>query len=341
MTRRTRTFVVGSSAVLVTGLGVGFLAYYGGLSGGAFAREAGPEELAYVPADAAVVAYADVHEVMASELRQKLRAVVPPEDQGREEFRQRTGIDIEADLDRVVACVLPREGPESAFVVLRGRFDAARLEALAREHHGVVEEYRGTRIVRGTGGDGGEGEDAGGRGHRGTPAMAFAEPGLVLVGELGAVKAALETRAAGQNVTANDDLMKLIRDMDGSSTAWAVGRVDVLARHGRLPQEVSSQLPAVRWFSAAGRIDGGMSGVIRAEARDEEAARNLRDVANGFLALARLQAGSKPELQALMQSVALGGTGTTVELSFALPSEVIDALGAAARARRGERRGRD
>lgn len=338
MTRRTRAFVLGSSAVLLAGLGAGLVAYFGGLPTGAFAQ-AGPEELVYVPADAAIVAYADVHDVMASELRQKLRAVVPPEDKGREEFRQRTGIDIETDLDRVVACVLPREGPESAFVALRGRFDVARLEALAREHHGVVEEYRGTRLVRGSGGSGDvEGE---GRRRHGTPAVAFAEPGLVLVGELAAVKAAIDTRAAGQNVTANDDLMKLIREMDQSATAWAVGRVDVLARHGRLPQEVSSQLPAVKWFSAAGRIDGGVSGVVRAEARDEEAARNLRDVANGFLALVRMQAGSKPELQTLMQSVALGGTGTTVELSFALPSEVIDALGAAARARRDARRERD
>jgi len=337
MTRRTRTFVLGSSAVLVAGLGAGLVAYFGGLPTGAFAQ-AGPEELAYVPADAAVVAYADVHDVMASELRQKLRAVVPPEDRGREEFRQRTGIDIETDLDRVVACMLAREGPESAFVALRGRFDVARLEALAREHHGVVEEYRGTRLIRGS--EDGAGKEGEGRRH-GTPAVAFAEPGLVLVGELAAVKAAIDTRAAGQNVTANDDLMKLIRELDQSATAWAVGRVDVLARHGRLPRDVSSQLPAVKWFSAAGRIDGGVSGVVRAEARDEEAARNLRDVANGFLALVRMQAASKPELQTLMQSVALGGTGTTVELSFALPSEVIDALGAAARARRDARRERD
>jgi hypothetical protein len=340
MTRRTRTFVLGSSAILVGGLGVGLLAYYGGLPGGAFAREAGPDELAYVPADAAIVAYANVHDVMASELRQKLRAVLPPEDKGREEFRERTGIDIETDLDHVVACVLPREGPESAFVVLRGRFDAARLEALAREHDGVVEEYRGTRIIRGSR-DAGDGDDQGDGRRRGTPALAFAEPGLVLVGELAGVKAAIDTRAAGRNVTANDDLMRLIREMDGPATAWAVGRVDVLARHGRLPENVSSQLPAVRWFSAAGRIDGGVTGVVRAEARDEEAARNLRDVANGFLALARMQAGSRPELQTLMQSVALGGTGTTVELSFALPGEVIDALGAAARERRGARGPRD
>jgi hypothetical protein len=46
------------------------------------------------------------------------------------------------------------------------------------------------------------------------------------------------------------------------------------------------------------------------------------------MALAKMQAGSKPEFQAMMQSLQLGGTGKTVQLSFSLPGEVFDALGA-------------
>ena len=55
---------------------------------------------------------------------------------------------------------------------------------------------------------------------------------------------------------------------------------------------------------------------MRADARDEEAANNLRDVVRGFLALAKLQAGNRPELQVMMQSLELGGTGNSVALSF-------------------------
>ena len=48
------------------------------------------------------------------------------------------------------------------------------------------------------------------------------------------------------------------------------------------------------------------------------------------LALARMQAGSKPEMQALVSTLQVSGTGRTVTLSFSLPSEAIEAIGAAA-----------
>jgi hypothetical protein len=46
------------------------------------------------------------------------------------------------------------------------------------------------------------------------------------------------------------------------------------------------------------------------------------------MALARLQANSRPELNAMMNSLELGGDGRTVSLAFSVPSEVIDMLGA-------------
>jgi hypothetical protein len=121
--------------------------------------------------------------------------------------------------------------------------------------------------------------------------------------------------------------MNLIRSID-SGNAWAVGRFDAIQSAARLPP-VLSQLPAITWFSFTGQINDTISGVVRAETRDEESARNLRDVANGFLALARLQAGSKPEFQALTQSLQLGGTGKTVELAFSVPGALFDLIEAA------------
>src|SRR5512139_905272 len=153
MNRKTRYFMLASFAIVVAGLCTGLLAYYGGLPIGAFAQKAGPAELAYVPSNAAVVEFADVRDVMDSELRRKLRSVMPGhEAKGQEEFKAETGIDIEKDIDHVVACLVPRstEGPEwdSGFVAFRGRFDAVRLESLAKEHGATVEEYRGKRLVK-------------------------------------------------------------------------------------------------------------------------------------------------------------------------------------------------
>jgi hypothetical protein len=76
MTKRTRYFMFGSVTVLLVGLCTGLVAFYTGMPMGAFSRAQGPAELRYVPADATLVAYADVQDVMRSEFRQKLRAVM-------------------------------------------------------------------------------------------------------------------------------------------------------------------------------------------------------------------------------------------------------------------------
>ena len=66
-----------------------------------------------------------------------------------------------------------------------------------------------------------------------------------------------------------------------------------------------------------------------------QAGQNLRDVVNGFLALARIQAGSKPELQALVNSLQLSGNGK-VSLAFEVPSQVFDLMDGARTHKRAE-----
>jgi hypothetical protein len=328
MMNRTRYFVIASLLVLSVGLGTGLVAYYVGFPAGAFASRGGPEELRYIPRDAAVIAYANVQEVMTSELRQKLRGAIPFHEDGQREFQTQTGINIETDIDRVVACMNPNAGgtgtPGAGMVLARGRFDVVKIEALMREHGGKVEEYKGKRLVVADVAE-----------HPTGFAVAFIEPGLVGVGTSALVRQAVDLHQGGDNpqtgvasVTGNDELMNLVRSMDDGN-AWAVGRFDALSSQ-HLPAGIMSQLPAITWFSVSGHVNGGIRGVLRAETRDEEAANNLRDVVRGFMALAKLQAGSRPEFQTMMQSLELGGSGKTVALSFAVPAEVFDIINAVA-----------
>lgn len=87
MTRRTRYFMAGSGAILAAGLCVGLAAYYGG-GFQALSASTGPDELRYVPADAAVIAYADVGAIMNSELRHRIKLAMPMHEKGQEEFRR-------------------------------------------------------------------------------------------------------------------------------------------------------------------------------------------------------------------------------------------------------------
>lgn len=328
MSKKTRYFVLAAVAFMAVGLTTGLVASYMGLSVPVFSRAAGPDELQYVPADAAVVAYANVRQVMNSDFRQRFRQF-EPDTKERDEFEEKTGINIEQDIDSVTAAVLARpEGatswqPENGMVVVaRGRFEQPRLEALAIEHGGKVEEYAGKRLLTHAN-DGGNHEMA----------VAFLDSDLIAFGSYNGVKKAIDAKG-GANVVSNTEMMKQINELDASN-AWAVGRFDAIAREARLPSEIRAQVPAIQWFSAAGHINGGVSGVLKAETRDAEAAKNLRDVLQGFLALAKMQAGARPELKTMVDSLQLAGDDKTVSLAFSVPSEVFDALEAMAKKHHG------
>jgi hypothetical protein len=315
MTKKTRYFLAGSAAVLLAGVFTGLVAYYaGGFQ--PVAASAVSNELRYVPADAALVAYADVRAIMDSELRQRLKAAMPMQEQGQQEFQEQTGINIEQDIDFVVAAMSAIGQHPAPLVVARGRFNDTQLEGLARQHGGTVEDYKGKRLIVATATQPVE--------H--TMVLAFLEPGLIAVGEGTAVRNAIDAQLAAHSITSNDEMMRLVGDIGSGNNAWAVGRVDALTAQAHLPEQVSSHLPALKWFAAAGHVNGGLSGTLTAEARDDAAAENLRDVVRGFMGLARLQTGSDPKAQALIDSLQLSGTGKTVTLSFTVPAEVLQMI---------------
>ncbi|MBP1635921.1 MAG: hypothetical protein H6Q10_2495 [Acidobacteria bacterium] len=328
MIKRTRYFLIGSVAFLALGLVAGLVAYYGGIPGAV--AQAGVDELRYVPSDAVVVAYADVDNLMNSHFRQAVKDIEPGEPKGRDEFQQETGIDIEKDVDYVVACLLPQDaagpnGNKTGYVLAKGNFDRARIEGLLLAKGGQKQDYRGKTFYTAP-----EGEAAEGAEQHERPALVFLENDVVAVGTPAAVKRAVDLQFGGQNVLANEDLAKMIRGVD-QGNAWAVGRFDVLTRNAHLPSEISDRIPPITWFSAMGHVNGGVSGRLAVEARDEAAAENLRQVVNGFMALARLQAGSgtsakQGELNAMLNSIQLEGDGKTVAVSFSMPAEALEML---------------
>ncbi len=329
MTSKTRYFVLTAFGILALGLTTGLVASLTGLPV-AFSRAAGPDDLSYVPAQAVVVAYANVQEVMASELRQRLRKL-EPDTADRDEFEAKTGVNIERDIDSVVAALLSgteaNAGDSRPLVVARGRFDQVRIEGLARERGAAVEDYQGVRVIA----HAGDGQ---------TMALGFIEPGAVAIGSVEAVRGAIDAKRSGRNVLSNTDLMRLVGDLTANN-AWVVGRFDAMAGKAGLPDELQRRVPALSWFSAAGHLNGGITGTFKAEAKDDEAATNLRDMLRGVMAMAKLQADGKPALKAMVDSLQLGGEGKIVAVGFSVPAEMFDALEAMRPGAKGERRPAD
>ena len=329
MTKKTRNFVLGAGGILAVGLTTGLVASLG--LPVALSRAAGPDELEYVPAEAMAVGYANVREVMASELRQRLRKI-EPDTHERDDFEAKTGVNIERDIDSVVGAILPtaagNDRDHRPLVVARGRFDQVRIEGLAREHGGQSTDYQGVRLLTHTGGD-----------HDKPIALGFLEPGVLAVGSDDAVRAAIDAKRSGRSVLSNTDLMRLVNDLDASN-AWAVGRFDALANQADLPSGLHDKIPTLSWFSAAGHLNGGISGTVKAEAKDDEAATNLRDMLRGVVAMVKLQTGDNPALKAVADSLQLGGEGRTVAVAFSVPADVFDAIDAL-RQKSAPRRGDD
>jgi hypothetical protein len=323
MSNRTRYFVLSAGAILAVGLTTGLVASYMGGLPVAFSRAAGPDELQYVPANAAVVAYANVHELMTSNFRERFRKLEPDTTE-RDEFQQKTGVNIEQDIQTIVAAMIPGAdgvtagGSKGMLILARGRFEQPRLEALALEHGGKVEDYQGKRLLTHT-------KDTG----EVDMALGFIDVDLLAMGNYEAVKRAIDA-GTGNNIVSNAELMRQVNELEGNNV-WAVGRFDALANTGQLPSAIQAQVPAIQWFSAAGHVNGGLEGIFKAEAKDEESAQNLRDLLNGFLALARMQSSTRPELKTVVDSLQLSGDGKNIALSFSLPSELLDALEAMAR----------
>ena len=198
--KKTRYFVAISGAILAIGLGTGLVASYMGLPVSVFSSAAGPDELQYVPADAAVVAYANVRDVMNSQFRERFKSLEPSQDQ-KNDFEEKTGVNLETDVDSITAAVMPKDGmannPAGSFLILaKGRYQPARLEALAIEHGAQVSDYQGKRLITHANDNGSE-----------TMAFGFVDADVVAFGSLTSVKASIDAAASNRNVVSNNDMM--------------------------------------------------------------------------------------------------------------------------------------
>jgi hypothetical protein len=341
MTKRTRYVVIGSLAVLAAGLGTGLIAYYVGfqLTG---ADAAG--DLRYVPKDATVVTSIDVRAVMASPLRERLRRVLPNGIDRENTIRDLTGVDIERDVQHATGFVVPSADGSDAqasagMMLVRGTFDEAKIESLMRDRGAREEDYKGHRVFTTTpraaapeSGSGGVPILPFGRTRSEDLSVSFVEPGVAAIGTPAVVRRAIDLkRGDGESVADDEEIMRRLGDLE-PSTIWAAGRLTSTGGGASLPpaaERFSQQLNAIQWLSISLNVGTDVDGTIRAEARDEASAGELRDVIRGLMAFGRLQQGSNQNLGAVFDSLQLSGTGSTIAITFRVPSTVLDQLGTA------------
>ena len=168
---------------------------------------------------------------LASELRKRLekRCLIKRNEQ--QEFQKQTGINIETDIDHIVAYTeqsVSTGNPTPGMVLARGTFAESKIEALMRGARARVEPYKRQaphHQVRAT------------VSCRRTPATMparrswwlgqtsrsrFSRRDSMAVGNAELVRRAVDFGTGGDNLTANDEMMNLIKSLEPGN-AWAVG----------------------------------------------------------------------------------------------------------------------
>ncbi|HXT71936.1 MAG TPA: hypothetical protein VN700_19435 [Vicinamibacterales bacterium] len=331
MSRSTRNFLIGAATVGLLCLGTGLVAFYNGAMPGS--GQASDADLAYLPANAAAVGYADVRTIMASQLTQKIRQMLPTGEE-KEKLQAELGVDIEKDIDSVaVAYIGSSASPlDGALVVVRGRFNTGQIEALATQHGATASDYSGRRLLLMPTGHEVHGVGAEAVEHNRQAGIAFLEQGAIAFGEEATLKAAIDGATTGNDIRKNTALMAVVNDVRSSGNAWFVGKFDALTGNA-IPDAVRDHIPPVDTFAVSLHVNGGLRGAVRADARDDKAAEQLRDVVRGAIAAGKLMSGQNKDVDTMLNSLQISGSGKTVGVSFSLPAEFLDVLNGIAAAR--------
>ncbi len=231
-----------------------------------------------------------------------------------DELALRAGIDLERDVERIVVggfAPARRDGVALAY----GTFDLERLErsfigaGATRSMERGVTQYRSA--------------DA-----KGTPfALAVLHPRCLLLGDPGLVGAVLAQRGRA-TLKANVALGAALRRVSLPSTFWLAADDAFLAQvdAGRTGGRVPLGLPRFQSLFVTAELEPNVSLAITAEVSDAASARQVAEMLQGFLALAALQAGAKPQLAELPRAVTVESDGPQVRVRGSLSYELVEQL---------------
>ena len=279
-----------------------------------------------LPADAQFVMGIDVRRFVASPFYARFgeeHAAARP--QAFAEMEEKTGINPERDVDAIYVAGRKDSGKRhdgDGVVIVVGTFDRYKVSrAIETSHKGAVStKYQGTPVYLF--------EES--RAGRKAGAVAFLDDHTLVMGSRTSVEQSIDAGSGdGKGLRSNAAMTALLETVRPGSTFWMVGDQSALAH---LPMGLpggdgqATGLPPLKTVVVTGDLEPVVSFEATGEAADEAAAQNLADVVRGFVALATLQAGQKPELKQLASGVSITTDANKVRIAARFPYELLDSL---------------
>jgi hypothetical protein len=257
-----------------------------------------PDEatLKYFPPETQSIAFVDVAALRNAPLVQDaLKSGQFQTPQNFQEIIDKTGFDIRRDLDTVtVGSINTRE----RLIVANAHYDKLKVEQFLRDSGNSFETYLGRDIYRV-----GDGE------------VALVD-NIVLFGTGNALKSAIDRITYPGPSQIGSDLLDAIKTIEAGNQIWAVSNAP---QQTMLPPGINESTPAVKILKTVRggkyqmRIDRDVHARATANFVDAESARNLADMARGFIAVTKLQiAKQQPDFLPVLDGIQVSNSGSSV-----------------------------
>ena len=279
-----------------------------------------PALLSLVMPDAKIVAGVQLQQAQASGLGQfllsQMQNAVPFDN-----LAQATGFDPRRDLQEIVAA---SGNGKTGFIVGRGVFQPQRISNMAAAAGASVSSYNGTDLLVGRGAPNG---------------LAFLDASTVVLGDVASLKAAIDRRAGGAQLSAA--LKQKALDTSARNDAWIVSVTpiaDLLAAAGaganmqqvNLLQTVQQLALGLKFGASTVKLTG------EAMTRTNEDAQALADVLRFLASMAQANAKGPDAARAsaLVDAAKFSAEGTVMRLTLELPETQVEEMFQPARQKR-------
>ena len=228
---------------------------------------------------------------------------------GLAEFTRATGIDPQRDIDKVT---LAKVGPQDGFAVVQGRIDKFKVEQFLKDKGKESEAYLGQNLYR-----------------DGNSAFVVLD-NVVLLGQVNAVKKAIDQMQLPGSVPFRSDLVAAIQTIEAGNQVWGVGDFSIndLGTVGvRGPAPAVEMLKALKSGTYQMRVDTGIHARATGNFSDAESAKNVGDLVRGAIAVAKMQvAKQQPDVLHVLDGVQVSDSGMTLTVRVDESGELLQKL---------------
>ena len=266
--------------------------------------------LKFLPPDTQGVAFIDVAALRNAPLVQDvLKDKKLSRPRGLDEFVLATGVDPERDIDKVT---IGKLGVQDGLVIVQGRIDKFKIEQFLKDKGKEPQVYLGQNIY--SDGDG---------------AFVLLD-NVVLLGQMTAVKRAVEQRQVPGSLPLRSELMAAIRTIEAGNQIWGVGDVsinDLGAVGVRGPAPAVEMLKSLKSGTYQMRVDTGIHARAIGNFADAESAKNIGDMARGVIAVAKLQVSKqRPDALPLLDGIQVSYSGTALTVNVEESGDLLKKL---------------